>query len=263
MISNHKMQLKLNDTHIQILSMMKQGAQLGISDFIYKGLQDLMSFSSPDDMFLLINVFENELNSQSELQTFAEGLNIYLTKNRGLEKVEKFIEVFKKTNKLKANLVKNEDEIIYELKRQATTLVHSYCHINNFFEQFSRDKIIIQFRSRDFYKRYQAFKAFDSCGLHPRVYFMPSVGIDENYFDNKNNYNNKTAYQLSNWFYSVQKIIYFESPELKENISEYKLTFEIEKPNSANDILESYNRLNDKSKEFLDRLEAMFHNEDW
>lgn len=94
MLSNNRMQLKLNDRHIEILSLMKTGACFEMPELIYKGLNDLMYFSSPEEMFLLINVFESEISSQEQAQTFSEGFCAYLTTNRGSEKIEKLIEVF-------------------------------------------------------------------------------------------------------------------------------------------------------------------------
>lgn len=102
MLPDHQMQLKLNDRHIEILSMMKKGAGLGISEFIFKGIQDLMFLSTPEEMFLLMTLFESEISSQLEAQTFSEGFTAYFTANRGSSKVQKVIEIFQNIKQSKS-----------------------------------------------------------------------------------------------------------------------------------------------------------------
>jgi hypothetical protein len=89
--SSDSMQIQINDQHIAILSSMKKGATLGISSFVYKGIQDLMFSCTAEEVFLVVVYLNSQINSQTEAQTITQGMADYINANKGSSKVQKLI----------------------------------------------------------------------------------------------------------------------------------------------------------------------------
>lgn len=114
MLLNDSMEIKINDQHIAILSSMKKGVALGISDFVYKGIQDLMFFCTPEEVFLLVMYFESQINSQAEAEIFTQGMANYVNANKGSSKVQKLISLIEEENSKRNNKHETRDQNLWE-----------------------------------------------------------------------------------------------------------------------------------------------------
>ncbi|MBG1267857.1 hypothetical protein [Nostoc sp. WHI] len=114
MLPNDSMEIKINDQHIAILSSMKKGVALGISDFVYKGIQDLMFFCTPEEVFLLVMYFESQINSQREAEIFTQGMANYVNANKGSSKVQKLISLIEEENSKRNNKHEKRDQNLWE-----------------------------------------------------------------------------------------------------------------------------------------------------
>lgn len=111
--SNDSMQIQINDQHIAILSSMKKGATLGISDFVYKGIQDLMFSCTAEEVFLLVVYLNSQINSQTEAQTITQGMADYINANKGSSKVQKLISLISEESSKSNNRHETRDKNLW------------------------------------------------------------------------------------------------------------------------------------------------------
>jgi hypothetical protein len=87
--------VKINQQHIAAFKIMKKGAVLEIEELIYKGMQDLILCSTPEEVYILLRIFENELSGKREKTFASQASGIYLRENSHNESVVRLVQIIR------------------------------------------------------------------------------------------------------------------------------------------------------------------------